>query len=232
MKKYFIFAAFFILVSFFFFSCQKKGAIERITNNNGNILIQFTHLNNNEPVLFDTMIYMTSVGNHYMINDLQYFISGIQLHLTTGKWIQIETDKGVHYIDARDSSTFLWKLTDVIPTGSYDSVSFVFGLDAANNISFRFPDPPERVMFWPEILGGGYHYMKMDLKWKKNAQTKSMPFMFHLGIGQMYKGDSVNPDSIIGYIQNYFIVRSSTPFSVDENKITRISIGMKIEKWF
>jgi hypothetical protein len=234
MKKYFVFVASFTLVSFFFFSCQKKGSLEvqAIPKSGGNVVIQFSHGDNGKQARFDTMIYKTSAGNEYMINDLQYFISGIQLHFTKGKWIQIGTDKGIHYVDARDSSTLVWKLADVIPTGTYDSVSFIFGLDADNNTSFRFPDPPQRDMFWPEILGGGYHYMKMNLKWKNNEMTDPMPFMFHLGIGQMYKGYSVNTDSIIGYIQNYFTVITAAPFSVVENNITNISIGMNIEKWF
>ena len=30
--------------------------------------------------------------------------------------------------------------------------------------------------------------------------------MFHIGIGQVYAGNSMNPDSIIGFVQNYFKV--------------------------
>lgn len=222
----------FILVSLVLFSCNKSGTIEKICVKNGNILFNFTHFNNGNPLVFDTMIYTTSTGNQYMINDLQYFISGLQLHIAKDKWIQINSDKGIHYIDGRDKSTFLWKVTAAIPSGAYDSLSFIFGLDEKDNISFRFPDPPERDMFWPEILGGGYHYMKMNLKWKNNTMTIPMPFMFHLGIGQMYKGDSTNTDSIIGYIQNYFTVKFFYPFIINENTGIQISINMNVEKWF
>jgi hypothetical protein len=229
---YFVKIAPLTLLSVVLISCHKNDTCEGTLIKNGNILIRFAHLNNGNELLFDTMIYKTSVGNQYLIDDLQYFISGFQLHKAKDKWLQIGSDKGIHYIDAQDKSTFLWKVTDGIPPGIYDSVSLIFGLDAADNISFRFPDPPERDMFWPEILGGGYHYMKMDLKWKNNSMTNPMPFMFHLGIGQMYQGDSTNTDSIIGYIQNYFTVKSASPFVIDENKITQISFIMNIEKWF
>ena len=221
-----------MMLSIIFFSCHKGDSIEKISVNNGNILIGFIHLNEGKPLLFDTMIYKTSLANQYMINDLQYFISGFQIHTTKGKWIQIGSDKGIHYIDARDKATSLWKVTDGIIPGAYDSVSFIFGLNAADNISYRFPDPPERDMLWPEILGGGYHYMKMNMKWKNNSMTDPMPFMFHLGIGQMYTGDSTNTDSIIGYIQNYFTVKSYAPFVTNENKTIQINIIMNIEKWF
>ena len=140
-------SALLVIGSIFFFSCQKKGTVEEYKNTNGNILIRFTHLDNDNSLAFDTMLYVTSIGNHYLVNDLQYFISGMKLRSAAGKWIQILSDNGIHYIEARDTSTCTWKVTDLIPAGTYDSVSFIFGLDADDNISYRFPDPPERDMF-------------------------------------------------------------------------------------
>ena len=221
----------FLIAFLILISCQKKGTIEVISNQTGNILFNFNHLNNGNVLLFDTLIYKTSTGNQYMVNDLQYFISGVQVHKTNDGWKQIATDKGIHYTDARDKSTFAWQ-TNGLSVGTYDSAGFIFGLIAADNYSNRFPDPPERDMFWPGILGGGYHYMKMDLKWKSNGMPEAMPFMFHLGIGQIYKGDSVNTDSISGYVQNYFMVRSFVPFIITRNQTTQINIIMNVEKWF
>jgi hypothetical protein len=88
-------------------------------------------------------------------------------------------------------------------------------------------------MFWPEVLGGGYHYMKMNLKWKAPGISEQTPFMFHLGIGQMYAGNTIDPDSIIGFIQNYFTV--SLPFTCQVRSDTPnpvCTIIMNIEKWF
>ena len=62
--------------------------------------------------------------------------------------------------------------------------------------------------------------------------TEAMPFMFHIGIGQMYQGDSINTDSIIGYIQNYFEVKSGINLTIVGNKMTYINVIMNIEKWF
>ncbi|MEI6900371.1 MAG: cytochrome c peroxidase, partial [Bacteroidota bacterium] len=85
----------------------------------------------------------------------------------------------------------------------------------------------------PEILGGGYHYMKMNLKWKKDGWNESLPFMFHLGRGQMYEGSSMTPDSIIGYIDNSFNVR--LPINTEMNEeypAGLIIITMNIDRWF
>ena len=55
--------------------------------------------------------------------------------------------------------------------------------------------------------------MKMNLKWKNNSMSQAFPFMFHLGIGQVYASDTINTDSIIGFVQNYF--RVSLPCKLD-----------------
>ena len=195
--------------------------------------ITFWHYADGEPLKFDTLIYETSVGNRYLVTDLQYFISCVRLHQAGGKWIDINQDHEVHYIDARIPETWNWVMAKTAPVVTMDSISFVFGLDSENNFSYRYPDPPERDMFWPEVLGGGYHYMKMNLKWKDPSMNDLMPFMFHLGIGQIYKGNSINPDSIIGYVPNYFIVRLPFFHSLKNGEVFNTwGIIMNIEKWF
>jgi hypothetical protein len=218
-----------ILLAFSLYSCKKKGTIEEVSTKT---LIQFSHLNKGNPLLFDTMIYRTSLGNDYMVNDLKYFISKVQMHHADGKWIQLTSDEGIHYIDARDNSTLQWELSDRIPAGTYDTVRFVFGLDGSDNKSFRFPDPPERDMFWPLVLGGGYHYMMLNLKWKNDSMQDPRPFMFHLGIGQIYSPGSTDTDSILAYVQNYFNVTSLTPVTIAENDVTVVNVIMNVDKWF
>jgi hypothetical protein len=60
-----------------------------------------------------------------------------------------------------------------------------------------------------------------------------MPFNFHLGIGQLYKGNGYNVDSIYAFVQNYFTV--SLPGSsfelADKEKLT-FRLTMNIERWF
>ena len=179
------------------------------------------------------MIYETSVGNQYMVTDIQYFISCIRVHQVGGKWMDVNPDHEVHYVDLRLVDTWTWVLKKNFRNITIDSISFVFGLDSENNYSYRFPDPPERDMFWPEILGGGYHYMKLNMKWKNPEMTEVQPFMFHLGIGQVYKGNVVNVDSIIGYVPNYFTVSLPLlPMMKNSESETSWIIAMNIEKWF
>ena len=61
-------------------------------------------------------------------------------------------------------------------------------------------------MMWPDILGGGYHYMMINGKWK-NENNVTDNFAFHLGIGQLYKSNVIDVDSIYAFVQNYFYVK-------------------------
>ncbi len=214
------------------FGCQKQKEIPVIPYEEGNVSVALFHHVLGKTLIPDSLIYRNSLGEYYMINDLQYFISKLQLHDEKGKWIVISSDKGIHYTDIKLKTTLEWKITDGLPAGSYDSLAFIFGLDTDENISFRFPDPPERDMFWPEMLGGGYHYMKMNMKWKNDTMPEQLPFMFHLGIGQMYQGSSTDPDSIIGFIPNYFKVTLPVLLKIGPGATGKIGIIMNIEKWF
>lgn len=215
-----------------FSSCMKQHSLEITPITSGNVIFTFTHSVNGEGLQFDTMIYSTSLGNRYMVNDLQYFVSRFSLHQVNGRWVGIKADDGIHYTDARNSVSCAWWPHDAIPSGTYDTISFILGLDVNQNITGRFPDPPQRDMFWPDMLGGGYHYMKLNLKWMNNSMTQPLPFDFHLGIGQIYPPNSINPDSILGFVQNYFPLFLPCKIEVSNGGVQQINIMMKVDRWF
>lgn len=222
---------FLVITSAFLSSCTKH-TLEVTPITYGNIIFTFSHKVNGESLKFDTMLYRTSLGNNYKVTDLQYFVSRVSLHSVKGKWNTITTDDGIHYTDARDNYSCSWWVNDLLLAGTYDTVAFTFGLDENQNTSGRFPDPPERDMFWPDILGGGYHYMKMNLKWKNETMSQSLPFMFHLGIGQVYASGTVNPDSIIGFVQNYFRVTLPCKLDLSAGSTRQIMLQMNVDRWF
>jgi hypothetical protein len=234
MTKIFFPGKFIILTSFILFlgSCAKNHSLEVIPVKHGNVIISYSHKVKGEHLRFDSMLYETSLGNQYQVADLQYFTSRLSLHSVKGKWHDILADDGIHYTDARDSYSCSWWLSDLLPSEAYDSVSFLFGLDAVQNTSGRFPDPPERDMAWPDVLGGGYHIMKLNLKWKNDTMPQAMPFMFHLGTGQVYASGTVNPDSIIGFIPNQFRVSLPCKLDLTSGGYHQIMLQMEIDRWF
>jgi hypothetical protein len=223
---------FFLVFLLILGSCAKDHSLEISPVTHGNIIFTFSHRVHGINLEFDTMLYSTSNGNNYEVTDLQYFISHVSLHSADGKWYEIKDDDGIHYNDARDVVSCSWWASDIIPQKSFDSITFTFGLDENQNTTGRFPDPPQRDMAWPDVLGGGYHYMKMNLKWKNDSMLQARPFMFHLGIGQVYASNTVNPDSIIGFVQNDFKVGLPCYLDLSKGGVHQVNIQMNVDQWF
>jgi hypothetical protein len=214
---------FFILIVFIS-SCLDK-------NETGKIVINLNHKVNGYPLEVDTLKYINAAGNPYLISEIQYFISDVVLYKVGGYIIKIGDGDNIHYVDSDLPETWKWEVYDHIPAGHYDSISFVFGIPDEKNISFMYVNPPESYMFWPEYLGGGYHYMKLNGKWLEEGQTvQTTPFNCHLGRGQIYFS---YPDSITGFIPNEFRVSlPGSSFVMADGGTNQINLTMNIENWF
>jgi hypothetical protein len=168
------------------------------------------------------MNYTNQAGNQYQVDELQYFISEVSITLADGQVIPITSDSAIHYVDADIPSTLTWSPKDRLPVTDYASITFVFGINEAKNKTGQFVNPPERDMFWPDMMGGGYHYMKMNGKWKAEGDTIK-PFNFHIGIGMNEMGTT--------FYQNYYSV--TLPLNIHAGTLSnKFTITMNIEKWF
>ncbi len=197
----------------------------------GNVQFVFNHTVDNDSLKRYSFLYQNAAGNPYEIDDLKYFISGVRLYYQSGKYIEI-TNPSIHYIDLDYPASLNWNIENNIPTGHYDSISFTFGLKDDQNQSNFFTNPPEINMFWPDALGGGYHFLMCNGKWRKPDNSVS-GFNLHLGKGQMYSGTTQSPDSIVGFINNDFRVHlPNSSFYVVKNKTTQITLNMNINNWF
>ncbi len=220
-----------LLLTVFLGSCKEEE--NPPVQDTGKIVIQFHHRYNNEYVGFDNLHYINKAGNQMMFSEIQYFISDVTLHYTDDRAYLINKWKDIHYVDSDIPSTQTWEVYDSIPAGIIDSISFTFGINEEKNQSYMYVNPPESLMFWPDILGGGYHYMKINGKWL-NEQQQLSPFNFHLGIGQIYD----NQQQITGFIQNYFHVGVTLPvyssyiLKIEPGQESAIAIAMNVERWF
>ena len=62
----------------------------------------------------------------------------------------------------------------------YTKAKFYVGLDSAHNISYSLPNTTENLnMAWPEMMGGGYHFMKFEGNYISGTST--FGFAMHLG---------------------------------------------------
>jgi len=211
-------------------SCKEDDPVAE--NTSGHISFTFTHLLDGLPLEKDVMKYVNAAGNPYEINQVMYFISDVTLHKSDGTKRLISDWKDIHYVDIDIPETLKWDVYDDIPSGNYDSVSFIFGISGEKNKSFMFVNPPEVNMMWPDILGGGYHYMMINGSWKDNENIIKS-YAFHLGIGQLYKSNVIEVDSIYAFVQNFFSVKlPNSGFTIEENKTCSVEIIMNLESWF
>ena len=187
---------------------------------------------NGKPLVTDTLCYENEAGNRFLITEIQWFLSNIQLLGQDGKWhtlkhhdaknpSALETEH-IFYIDTDIPESHTLR-GQKMPIGHYSLLRFTFGLDENDNQTGIFNDSPESEMFWPDMLGGGYHYMKLNGKFV-NEEDRLAPLAIHLGIGQ-------NEDCTEFY-QNYFIVEFPIDFDVKANTENSIDLTMVIDNWF
>jgi hypothetical protein len=177
------------------------------------ISFNFLHRVGIDPLVFDTMRYVNAFGNRYSVATLKYFISKISITRSNGERLIFNE---THYIDAHDIKTVTFPLMHKISTGKYSEISFLFGLDVGTNVSGRFPNPPENKMEWPETMGGGYHYMKLE--GKIDSQGEFNNYQAHTG----------QLNGIPYFIQ---VILPESQFTID-NKGVVIQIIMDINEWW
>ena len=186
--------------------------------------VEFQHYCDGKPVILNQFIYKNATGTTYQVCQIQYFISNIAFRVN-GKWL---CDSTVTYIDVEKPLPIV---TTTLPKKNcvVDSVRFTFGLPAEQN-SYMPSKKDWAQMYWPEIMGGGYHYMKLNLKFL-NGQDSVYLFNCHLGRSMETDAQQVLQGNIT---DNNFTLTIPCPFqlSAKTNPSTTIAIRMNVEKWF
>lgn len=189
---------------------------------NGTINLNFSFVNDNDSLLLDSCIYRNAAGNLYEVNDVQYFISKVMLVDENGSTLEISDNQGIHYVDIRIPSTLSWCIPDEIPASHYPSISFVFGLEGTQNVTGYFPNPPENNMSWPDMLGGGYHYMKINGRWIDETGVRQ-PFNLHTG--KIANGNSFSDNT-------FTVTLPLEQFTVSKGQTSSITLQMNVNAWF
>jgi hypothetical protein len=209
-------------------SCDKDPVIIDDDLIGGKVRLTFAHFINGQDITYDTIMYVNEAGNHYEVNEVRYFISDITFHKANGSKVVLKGSNEIKYVDKDYPNTLNWLVNQDIPVGSYTNITFTFGLDSIKNQSNIFVNAPEMNMFWPSYLGGGYHYLQLNMKWLDHPLEPSMNAC-HLGIGQIKDSGG----NIIGFIHNNFTVTlPNSAFSIEKGKTTTIPIVMNLENWF
>lgn len=125
-------------------------------------------------LIFDSLMYRNGAGELYSISRLNYFLSDITFYQNHAPVYFVDT---IAYIDGRNAYNFI--IPEIQPF-SYDSVSYSIGVPASQNVHGKLAPTYENVaMQWPDGMGGGYHFLKLEGHWSDSGSI--VGYTVHLG---------------------------------------------------
>ena len=229
-----------------FNACNRKGCIDPLASNynekskkddgtcvyetqeiNFNFTQNFngTSITQNE---FNQLVYTNANGQVLSLTKLQYSISDIRFYLDNGDSILI--DGSYHLVDLDNAATLLYTLPDISTfisetqdyKASFTGIGFNFGFDAEDNTSGAYTDLNIASWTWPDMIGGGYHQLKMEGRYI-NSIGNTISFQFHNGSATKNVAGDFEP--------NYrFIKLDNSDFFLSGP--TTVEIKMNIANWF
>ena len=155
-------------------------------------------------------------GEVLTISKLRYLISRVTLYNSYGDAIEFE---GHQLVDLSDENTFVFAINSVFPSGTYNRISFVYGFNENDNISGEYPALNAASWNWPDMLGGGYHFMQLEGNYS-DTNGDQQPYAYHNGTARVSDG----------VFEQNFITVDVDGFSIDRG--VDIDIKMNIAEWF
>ncbi|RDK88223.1 MbnP family protein [Marinirhabdus gelatinilytica] len=176
---------------------------------------------------YETTTYTTANGVDLKLFKLNYLISDITFTAQDG------TEYGAgdyNLITARTGDNANFTPDIQIPEGTYN-VSFTFGFnDEDNDKEGGYADLNSADGTWsvPEMLGGGYHYMRMEGTFE-NTTGDTETFQYHTI--RANKHSSLPPDmTTLELVEDTSFVVDLGDISIGNN--TNITVGMNVAEWF
>ncbi|NVJ88448.1 MAG: hypothetical protein HWD82_03290 [Flavobacteriaceae bacterium] len=205
MKQFFKILLFVILVS-----CSSNDTEKEVT-----ITLKFSHnwdgvsVNSSD---FNSFKFSTLNGESVNIERLRYVVSNIMLN---------ENSKDYQLVDLGENSGLEITFNNV-QTG-INTLQFTFGFADKDNVDGIYQDLNSTSFNVPMMLGGGYHYMQLDGKYK-DVNNLDANFNYHV----IRAVDRSDPNNLI---------LEDTSFLVDLGNVniegdSTIEIKMNIAEWF
>jgi len=99
------------------------------------------------------------------------------------------------------------------------TLSFIYGFNQEDNINGAYPILNSASWNWPEMLGGGYHFMQYEGSYDVNTVPK--PYNLHNGTARVSDGV---------FEQNFVTITLTNPLVIKTG--SEINIKMNIAEWF
>tara|TARA_R110001592_G_scaffold107256_1_gene300371 strand:+ start:349 stop:1137 length:789 start_codon:yes stop_codon:yes gene_type:complete len=186
-------------------------------SSSSNLTFNFTHNFDGVDVSaanFNQFDFVNQNNDTLNISKLRYLISNIRLFKLNGDSVLIDD---YLLVDVTNSTGLTFSPTDNIPTGAYTGISFTFGFDSLDNTG-NYPDLNSASWSWPPNIGGGYHFMQMEGKYKDMGNDSL--YAYHMGTAQPSMGV---------FEQNYFRADLG---AINITGDATIEIKMDIAEWY
>jgi len=185
-----------------------------------NLKIKMNQTVNGQNLVMNTpdMPYTNERGQKFNVSRLRYLISKLHFHRADGTNQFVD---GFFFVDVSDSSSLTFQPTTPIPAGSYTSISFYFGFDEEDNAK-DFPELNILNWNWPDMLGGGYHNMRLEGQYDSVGTAKN--FATHFGTA---RNTNASPTEFRNTATE---MEFGGNFEV--NRDMELIITMQVEQWY
>lgn len=205
-------------------ACKKKDEdSNKKSVNKKSVVFNFQAKANGMSDFMNGMImFQNAKGNKFGVTKLKYLVSDIILHKTDGTTIHIN---GYHFVNVNDEQTLSYTPSTKITAGSYDYIQLVFGLTPENNKPNSHQDLNVLSWNWPDMMGGGYHFMQLEGKYITNTDDTTS-YQTHLGA-------TIDPNNTSDTLNNDITIKMNKNFVVsDASSVVSIPIIMNIDQWY
>lgn len=155
-----------------FTSCKKESS--STSDGSGSINIEFDHQIGEHSLVMATEAYTFGANTDVKINTLKYYVSNVVLTAEDGS--TFEVPDSYHLVDESQAASLDFLLSD-IPSGTYDKISFMVGVDATSNTQGAQEGAldPANGMFWS--WNNGYIFLKLEGTYGDADEN----FTYHIG---------------------------------------------------
>lgn len=190
----------------------------------GTVQLELDHRVDGDSLRFGAMSYVNLASNRYSVTTLRYYVSDAILKRSDG--FEFHSGK-IHYRDAESLGTRSWRLEGV-PNGEYTELRFTFGLDERKNVTDSLPSTDRNIgMRWPDLLGGGYHYMQLQ-GFFVNSRDTTVSYKTHLG--RRWRKPPFDPPDPQPY-PHFFQVTLPLALNVNDDA-WNVQLLMNVNRWY
>lgn len=164
-----------LAISLLLFNCSRN---EITPPGSATASLTIAHEVDGDALAFDQLRYENDAGTKFSVSRLEYYISDIRLLSSDD---QVYAHQDIVYVNAQNPETQTIRL-EAVPPGNYKSMSFYIGLLPKHNCSRCLPATLENLnMAWPDGMGGGYHFLKMEGKYREASSSATAGYAMHSG---------------------------------------------------